>query len=112
MPVPEPEKEDTPMTEAIVAPAGQTVIDGDRGHHGNGDALHLLAASHRISDKTGSESLTTMLALKDSEARNADRFASVLDAIKSENGRTRELFLSEKLADERFKALRLEVLAK
>ena len=99
------------MTDSIVAPAGQTVIDGNHGHN-HGDALHLLAASHRISDKTGSDSLTTMLALKDSEARTADRFSAVLDAIKSEAGRTREVFLSEKLTDERFARLRLEVLAK
>jgi hypothetical protein len=113
MPASEPEKAEIPMSsDTVVLPAGQASVVGGHDDHNHGDALHLLAASHRISDKTGSESLTAMLALKDSEARTADRFATVLDAIKSENGRTRELFLSEKLQDERFKTLRLEVLAK
>ena len=101
------------MTDSLIAPAGQALIQGnDRCDDRNDSALHLLAASHRVSDRTASDSLTTMLALKDSEARTADRFSAVLDAIKSEAGRTREVFLSEKLADERFKSLRLEVLAK
>jgi hypothetical protein len=103
------------MTDAIVAPAGQTVIDGNRGHSNHSDhagdhrIAMQLSTEGRFSDRNHSD---TLKSFADLEARNGDKFAQILTAIKEEAGRTRETFLKDKLDEERFKSLRLEVLAK
>jgi len=109
----EPGKDIQMSSETVISPPGQAIVSGGNDRCDRNDsALHLLAASHRVSDRTASDALTTMLALKDSEARNSDRFAEVLNAIKSEASMTRETFLKNDLEKERFKSLKLEVLAK
>ena len=105
-------------SDTVISPPGQaTVVGNDDCHHGD-HALHLLAATHRngehigISGRlAGQDQLTLMLALKDSESRGADRFTAVLDAVKSEASRTRELIQEQKNLDLRFQNLRFEVRA-
>jgi hypothetical protein len=112
---------DEDMSDTVTAPAGQTVIaDGDRGcNRGYGHdhaSLLTLTGQHRDAIHTATEGRFNALAdfghqkaLADMEARNTDRFASVLNAIKEENGRTRELIQSQKVDDLRFCNLKLEL---
>ena len=103
----------------IVTPNGQTVLNGHDDHDHSNAALWALSGDHRTSNQVSFEgrfdaqaSLTTMLALKDSESRTQERFGDIKALILSEGDKTRHCIMSEKLADERFARLRLEVLAK
>ncbi len=108
------------MTDAIVAPAGQTVIDGNRGRDHSSDVIvaSTLASDHRVAlqmatdgrfnDRNHADTLKT---LGDVESRSADRFQAVLNAVKEENSRTRELILDQKTQDLRFANLRFELAA-
>ncbi len=107
------------MSDTTVAPAGQTVVSGNDHDDHSHAGLWALSGDHRISAQLGTDGridgLATTFNLKaiaDSEARNADRFAQVLSYVKEEGDKTRHCIMSEKLADERFARLRLEVLAK
>ncbi len=119
---PKPQKEE-PMTDAIVAPAGQTVIDGSRGHAHTSDhpvalVAATLASDHRVALQMATDGrftdrnhADTLKSLGDIESRSADRFQAVLNAVKEENSRTRELILDQKTQDLRFANLRFEIAA-
>ena len=109
------------MTDAIVAPAGQTVIDGNRGDHRGYDSapLHLLAADHRNASQIGLEGRFTdrnhadvLKTVADLESRSADRFQLVLNAVKEEANRTRECIMHQKTDDLRFDNLELRFAAR
>lgn len=115
----EPEKADAPMTDSIVSPSGQTVLAGN--DHDNGFANHaaLLTlsgqqqAAVQVSNEgrfTSLQDIHTQRALHDLEARNADRIATVLTAIKDENARTRDCVLHQKIDDLRFSQMKAELL--
>ncbi len=108
----------------VVTPTGQTVVSDGHGHSHNHDrsfeaALISQAGEHRTSLQLATESrfnardsLDQLKGLADLEARTADRFSRVLNAIKEEAGRTREAMLQQKTDDLRFANLRLEIAAK
>jgi hypothetical protein len=104
------------MSDTTVAPAGQTVVaDGHHDDHGH-SALWAMAGDHRTSNQVSFEgrfdaqaNLTTMLALKDSEARTADRFSQVLTYIKEEGDKTRHCLMQQKIDDLRHENTKLSV---
>ncbi len=103
----------------IVTPTGQSIVsDGNKGGHDRAfeaalisDAGHQRTSAQIALDGRfdGQANLTTMLALKDSEARTADRFARLEATMLTEHHRTRELLQSETVAALRANVLRLEL---
>ncbi len=100
----------------IVTPNGQTVLNGHDDHDHSHAGLWALSGDHRLSAQLGTEGridgLATTFNLKaiaDLEARVADRFTLVLDAVKSEAGRTRECLMQQRLDDLRHENTKLSV---
>lgn len=115
-----PTLKEHPLTE-VIAPAGQSVVsDGKHGTDRAFEAALISDAGHQRTSAQialdgrfdGQANLTTMLALKDSEARTSDRFARLESLTLSEHHRTRELFQAETVAALRANVLRLELGAK
>ncbi len=102
------------MTEATIAPAGQTVVAGN--DHDSQAGLWALSGDHRTSLQLaadgridGLHQSINLKAIADAESRNADRFAQVLTAVKEEAGRTRDCLMQQTIDGLRHENTKLSV---